>query len=165
MKSAKTISEFIELLKSRNLVLADERKAEHFLFQNNYYRLSGYWRKYQINPDNGDNNFKRDTTLGEILAIYELDALLRNFLQKGIGIFEICFRSKFAYYMAHSETNGQFLYLRQDSYNDKISKNEKLEDLLISIEAELNRSKEKCVTHYKNKNENIPIWVAVEIFY
>jgi len=163
MKSAKTISEFIELLKSRNLVLADERKAEYFLFQNNYYRLSGYWRKYQINPDNGDNNFKRDTTFEEILAIYELDALLRNLLQKGIGIFEICFRSKYAYYMAHSETNGQFLYLQQDSYNDKISKNEKLEDLLISIEKELERSKEKCVIHYKSKNEDIPIWVAVEV--
>jgi abortive infection bacteriophage resistance protein len=78
MKSAKTISEFIELLKSRNLILTDEHKAEHFLFQNNYYRLSGYWRKYQINPDNGDNNFKKDTIFEEILVIYELDTLLRN---------------------------------------------------------------------------------------
>jgi len=163
MKPAKTILEFIGLLKSRNLIFKDERKAECFLFQNNYYRLSGYWRKYQIDPDNGDNNFKKDTIFEEILVIYELDTLLRHLLQKGIGIFEICFRSKFAYYMAHSEENGQFLYLRQDSYNDKISKNEKLEDLFISIEAELNRSKEKCVTHYKSKNENIPIWAAVEV--
>jgi abortive infection bacteriophage resistance protein len=55
MKSAKTTLEFIELLKSRGLIFADEHKAECFLFQNNYYRLSGYWRKYQINPDEGDD--------------------------------------------------------------------------------------------------------------
>jgi len=163
MKPAKTTADLINLLKTRNLTFADESKAEDFLFQNNYYRMSGYWRKYQVNPDEGNDNFKENTTFEGIVAIYELDALLRNLLQKGIGIFEICFRSKIAYYMAHSEASGQFLYLQQDFYNDKISKNEKLEDLLISIEKELNRSKEKCVVHYKNKCENIPIWVAIEV--
>jgi abortive infection bacteriophage resistance protein len=163
MKPARTTADLINLLKTRNLTFANERKAENFLFQNNYYRLSGYWRKYQINPDEGDDNFKDNTTFEKIIAIYELDALLRNLLQKGIGIFEICFRSKIAYYMAHSEASGQFLYLQQDFYSNKISKNEKLEDLLISIEKELSRSKEKCVTHYKSKNESIPIWVAIEV--
>lgn len=163
MKPSKTISELIELLKARNLIFADEHKAEDFLFQNNYYRLSGYWRKYQTNPDSGDNNFKDGTAFEKILAIYELDASLRNLLQRGLGIFEISFRSKIAYCMAHSEPNGQFLYLLQNSYNNKISKNEKPEDLLISIKKELERSKEKCVIHYKNKNEDIPIWAAIEV--
>jgi len=163
MKPARTTADLINLLKTRNLTFANESKAERFLFQNNYYRLSGYWRKYQINPDEGSDNFKENTTFEEIVAIYELDALLRNLLQKGIGIFEICFRSKIAYYIAHSEANGQFLYLQPNFYNNKISKNEKLEDLLKSIENELSRSKEKCVVHYKNKGENIPIWAAIEV--
>jgi abortive infection bacteriophage resistance protein len=163
MKPAQTISEMIKLLKTRNLIFADEQKAENFLFQNNYYRLSGYWRKYQINPENGDKNFEDSTNFEKILAVYELDALLRNLLQKGLGIFEICFRSKFAYYMAHSELRGQFLYLRHNSYNDKISKNEKPEDLLVSIEKELSRSNEECVMRYKSKNEDIPVWAAVEV--
>jgi abortive infection bacteriophage resistance protein len=163
MKPAKTTSDLINLLKTRNLTFANEHKAEVFLLQNNYYRLSGYWRKYQIDPDKGDNNFKDGIAFEKILAIYELDTQLRNLLHKGMGIFEICFRSKIAYYMAHSNANGQFLYLEQNSYNNKISKNEKPEDLLLSIEKELSRSKEKCVTHYKNRNEDIPIWAAIEV--
>jgi abortive infection bacteriophage resistance protein len=163
MKQAKAILDLIELLKSRNLGFEDELKAERFLLQNNYYRLSGYWRKYQINPGKGDDNFENNITFEKIVAIYELDALLRNLLQKGLGIFEICFRSKFAYYMAHSEPNGQLLYLSQNSYDNKVSKNEKPEDLLISIKKELNRSREKCIVHYKNKNEDIPIWAVIEV--
>ncbi|MDR2579874.1 MAG: Abi family protein [Fibromonadaceae bacterium] len=163
MKTAKTIAELIELLESRSLIFADERKAENFLLQNNYYRLSGYWRRYQTCPDKGDNGFADGTSFEKVVGIYRLDASLRNYLQNGLGVFEICFRSKFAYYMAHSEANGQFLYLHQSSYGNKVSKNEKPDDLLTSIKKELNRSKEKCVIHYKRKNEDIPIWAAVEV--
>ena len=106
MKIAKTIQEQIEFLKSQNLIFEDESKAEQFILENNYYRLADYWWKYQIDPDKGKNNFIDNTTFEQIIALYELDALLGNILQKGIRIFEVCFRSKFAYYMAHSEPNG-----------------------------------------------------------
>lgn len=163
MKEAKTIAELIELLKSRNLIFENESKAERLLLQNNYYRLSGYWRKYQIDPDKGNDCFVDNTTFEKIATIYELDALLRNLLLKGIGIFEICFRSKFAYDMAHSGIDGQFLYLQQAAYSNKVSKNERPEDLLASINNELNRSKDKCIIHYKKKAEGIPIWAAMEV--
>ncbi|MCL2183784.1 MAG: Abi family protein [Chitinispirillia bacterium] len=163
MKQPKTISEQIELLKSRNLIINDEIEAAQFLSKNNYYRLSGYWRKYQIDPDNSKDLFIAGTTFEMIANIYELDAQLRNLLQKGIGIFEICFRSKFAYCMAHSKPNGQLTYMQQDSYSNKVSKNENIGDLLIKINEELSRSNEKYIKHYKEKNEDIPIWAAVEI--
>jgi abortive infection bacteriophage resistance protein len=163
MKPARTIPEQIALLKSRNLIFEDEIKAAQFLSRNNYYRLSGYWRKYQIDPDKGENNFVDNTIFEKVATIYELDALLRNLLQKGMGIFEICFRSKFAYYMAHSEPDGQLLYLRQNSYNNKISEKENPKDLLDKINMEIERSKEKFATHYKERKEDIPIWVAIEI--
>jgi abortive infection bacteriophage resistance protein len=131
--------------------------------ENNYYRLSGYWRKYQKAPANSDDNFVDGTTFEKIVDIYELDVLLRNLLQRGIGVFEISFRSKFAYFMAHSEPNGQFSYLRQVSYNNNISNNENFGDLLEKIKDELKRSNEKYIKHYKSKNEDIPIWAAVEI--
>jgi abortive infection bacteriophage resistance protein len=163
LKQAITIPEQINLLKSRKLVFEDELKAEQFLLKNNYYRLSGYWRKYQTNPDNDDDTFINGATFEKIVAIYELDAQLRNLLQKGTGVFEICFRSRFAYYMSLSEPNGQLSYLQQNSYSDKISKNEKLEDLLKKIKGELDRSNEKSLIHYKKIGEDVPIWAAVEI--
>jgi hypothetical protein len=94
MKPAKTIPEQIEILRLRNLNFEDESKVRQFLLENNYYRLSGYWRKYQIDPDKGENNFINNITFEQIATIYELDALLINLLQKGIRIFEICFRSR-----------------------------------------------------------------------
>ena len=164
MKPQKTISELIDLLKSRNLTFEDSFSAEKLLSQINYYRLSGYWRKYQINPDKNDNNFVAETTFEKIIEIYELDTALRNLLQKGLGIFEICFRSKFAYHFAHSAENGQLLYLQQKSYdNSKISENEKPSELLEKIEKELERSKEKFILHFKRKGEKIPVWAAVEV--
>jgi abortive infection bacteriophage resistance protein len=162
MKPIINISQQIELLKSRNLIFEDEFKAEQFILQNNYYRLAGYWRKYQVNFDKGKNNFVDNTTFEQIVTLYELDALLGNILQKGFRIFEVCFRSKLAYYMVHSEPNGKFLYLQQNFYSNKISDKEKLEDLLIKINKEINRSKNKFVKHYQ-KIENIPIWVAIEM--
>ena len=163
MESAITISEQIEILKSRNLLFENESKAEQFILENNYCRLAGYWEKYLINLDEGESNFIFNTTFEKIVAIYELDALLRNLLQKGVGVFEICFRSKFAYYMAHSEPNGQYLYLEQSSYINNISKYESPEDLLKSINKEIERSNEKFIEHYKQINKKIPICSAIEI--
>jgi abortive infection bacteriophage resistance protein len=163
MKHPRTASEQIQLLKSRNLVIENELAAERFLLENNYYRLSGYWRKYQKAPDSNDDRFIDGTTFEKIVAIYELDVLLRNLLQKGTGIFEISFRSKFAYFMAHSEPDGQLSYLQQVSYNNNISNNEKIGDLVEKIKDELKRSSEKYIKHYKGINEDIPIWAAVEI--
>jgi abortive infection bacteriophage resistance protein len=64
--------------------------------------------------------------------------------------------------MAHSESNGQFLYLQQNSYNNKVIDNEKPEDLLKKIHKELNRSNQKSVKHYQEINKDIPIWIAIE---
>jgi len=163
MKQATTISEQIGLLKSRGLTFKDESTAGILLSRNNYYRLSGYWRKYQVDPSGKNDTFLRDTIFEDIIEIYELDTALRNLLQKGIGIFEICFRSHFAYSIAHSAPNGQFLYLAQSSYIDKTSRDEDVGDLLIKINDELLRSNEKYVSHFRAINEVIPVWVAVEI--
>jgi abortive infection bacteriophage resistance protein len=163
MKNAKNTTEQIELLKSRNLIFENESNAKRLLLQHSYYRLSGYWRKYQIDDKNCANNFIKETTFEKIIEIYVLDMLLRNILQKGLGIFEVCFRSNFAYYMALSGENGQFLYLQPNSYSNKISENENPEELLVKIKKELTRSNEKCIKYYREKGENVPIWAAIEI--
>jgi abortive infection bacteriophage resistance protein len=163
MKPAKTTLEQVTFLKSRNLIFENELKAAKFIQQNSYYRLAGYWRKYQVNPDKVQTHFVENTTFEKIVSIYELDALLRNLLRKGIDVFEICFRSKFAYYMSHSEPNGQFLYLQQNSYNNKVSKGEKPEDMLIKINKEISRAKEKFSKNDQQTSEYIPIWVAIEM--
>jgi len=89
MKLPTTMSEQINLLKSRGLVFNDEVKAINTLLHNNYYRLTGYWRKYQINPDAKDDRFVNNTKFEDIIEIYTIDAKLRNLLLEGLGIFEV----------------------------------------------------------------------------
>lgn len=163
MKQALTTFEQVQLLKSRKLLFNDEQRAELFLLKNNYYRVSGYWRKFQKNPGINDDDFIDGIMFEDIVTIYELDAQLRHILQKGLGVFEICFRSAFAYHVAHSCPDGAQSYLQLSSYNNRISKGEHPEELLIAINHELQRSREKSIEHYKNKNENVPIWATVEV--
>jgi len=163
MKPSTTITAQIKLLKMRGLYFNDVDTARAILLQNNYYRLTGYWRKYQIDPDNDDDRFKDNVTFESIVEIYRIDTALRNLLLRGIEIFEICFRSVFAYYVAHSVPNGSTAYLEQNSYTNNVSKNELPEDLLAKINGDLQRSTEKYVDHFKQLGQPLPIWVAVEV--
>jgi len=163
MKPALTVEEQLTLLKSRNLIFEREDEADNTLSLNNYYRLSGYWRNFQIDPKNGNNDFKEGVKFEKILEIYNLDFQLRNLLLKGIGIFEVSFRSKLSYYIAHSQEQGMYSYLTAETYTDKVSKGEKVEDLLFKINKELEISKEISIAHYRAKKETVPIWAAVEV--
>jgi abortive infection bacteriophage resistance protein len=155
IKPPTLISEQIRILKSRNLIIEDEAKAGDILLKYNYYRLAGYWQKYKINPYN--NYFKNNITFEQIIAIYELDMLLKGLLQQGIGIFEVCFRTRFAYHTAH--LNGGYSYLKPDSY---IMNNEKPGEFIKEIWDEMNHSKDKSIKHDMQIYDHLPIWAAVE---
>jgi len=140
MKSPITIIKQLDQLKTRGLVFKDETQAKDILLQNNYYRLTGYWRKYQIDPDHKNDQFIRGITFEDVVEIYELDIALRSLLLEGIGRFEVCFRSYLAYHIAHSTQDGSIIHLKLDSYNNRIFHDEKPEDLLKQINTELKRS-------------------------
>ncbi|WP_176491692.1 Abi family protein [Curtobacterium sp. 'Ferrero'] len=67
-KPARTIAEQIDLLESRGLRLgAGERnRLARLLMSHGYYRLSGYWRYFQVAPHLGDDRFRPDATLDDI---------------------------------------------------------------------------------------------------
>ena len=47
-KPAKTIDQMIALMSERGLVITDEAELRQVLFDCNYYRLSGYFRSFQV---------------------------------------------------------------------------------------------------------------------
>src|SRR5689334_14209107 len=112
VKPALAIHQQIELLVRRGLPVPlpsdadwDTRQSEYhsimrLLVDNNYYRLSGYWRYFQIDPRKGDNQFAAATTIGHIENVYTLDNQLRAILLEGLSVLEVTFRSRFAYYLA-----------------------------------------------------------------
>jgi abortive infection bacteriophage resistance protein len=175
-KPARSIPEQIELLVERGLPIPlpshddyEEQKAEyhaavHLLIDNNYYRLSGYWRYFQVRPGLGDNRFTAAATVAHIKSTYIFDSDLRCILMEGLSILEVTFRSRLAYYMAVAMPVD--CYLDASSYLDKQDRYANvLRDLLIAdIDDELRRSKEKFVAHHVAKDEGVPIWAAVEVF-
>lgn len=166
-KPGKNLSELVQLLRDRSLPVtsSEEISLVRFLLDVNYYRASGYWRYFQVAPHLGDNKFKTGTTLAQILDAYEFDLGLRNILLEGLSVFEIAFRSRFAYYFAQSLPQGSYLVM--DTYVDESVPTDKgdrpLAELVISaINEDLQRSKEPFIVRHRNSQTTPPIWVAVE---
>ncbi|RIY22270.1 DNA-binding protein, partial [Bifidobacteriaceae bacterium VN002] len=52
-KPPKSVDDMIQLMKTRELVVTDENNLKSMLYNCNYYRLSGYFRVFQIDPSSG----------------------------------------------------------------------------------------------------------------
>ena len=79
---------------SKNIMLTMLEKA---LYDNNYFRLSGYFRVFQKNPTHSDNNFIDGTTANDFLIIYNLNSQLRSLILQGTALLEVTLRSHIAY--------------------------------------------------------------------
>lgn len=55
-KYFKTHEDLAILLIDRGLQVADEETLREYLTKNSYYRFSGYFREFQVDLRNGENN-------------------------------------------------------------------------------------------------------------
>lgn len=163
-KPAKTIDQMIALMSERGLVITDETELRRVLFDCNYYRLSGYFRSFQVNPAAGDNRYKPGTRDVDFLVPYAMDEKLRNIILKGIAKVELTLRSRIAYLLA-SDGNA-YTYMDPGSYRDVRNKRGELlrDNLLRNMDKWMRMSKEVCMQHYRRKGEPVPVWAAVETF-
>lgn len=146
----------IELLIGRGLLVSDREKAEKFLNQVNYYRLSAYCLPFEIKR----HQFHPGVTFERIRELYEFDRRLRFLIDEALEVVEISIRTAVSYYLANKY--GPFAHEEDKIFFDKNRHSE----WLLKIHEETNRSKETFVEHYKNKYEGfpqIPIWMAVEV--
>ncbi|MCK4993982.1 MAG: Abi family protein [Candidatus Omnitrophica bacterium] len=146
----------IELLTSRGLVVSDCEKAEQFLSQVNYYRLSAYCLPFEIKR----HQFHPGVIFEKIQKLYEFDRRLRFLIDEALEVIEISVRTAVSYYLANKY--GAFAHEESKIFFNK----KKHFEWLIKIHEEIKRSKETFVEHYKNKYKGfpqIPIWMAVEV--
>ncbi len=133
-----------------------------------YFRLSGYWRYFQIDPASGLNDFMPGTSLSDVLDVYDKDAQLRNLLLEGMAEVEIALRSILVARMCVPGGPGLEYFdpssydgTRFDKYNNNL-RNQLLREMNDNIE----RSKERHVVHHRKKAgvNGVPMYVAVESF-
>lgn len=173
-KPALSIPQQIELLVERGLPVPlpihedwEERQPEYhvvarLLVDNNYYRLSGYWRYFQVRPARGDNRFTAAGTVAQIASVYTFDHDLRSILMEGLAALEVTFRSRLAYFIADGMSVDCYTDAR--SFVSDRGNGIVMRDVLITdIEKELARSKERFVAHHLAKGEAVPVWALVEV--
>ena len=154
LKPPKTIQEQISLMESRGIIFDDIEKAKKILIEHNYYRLTGYMYQFK---ENG-SKYKNGIRFKKIYAIYDFDKSLRTCLFELIGILEISFKTKLAYFMCHKY--GSDFYVKKDIFKDGyLYKNFKK-----IIKKCINQSKDKLfIKHHMEKYGRFPFWVLVEI--
>jgi abortive infection bacteriophage resistance protein len=161
VKRARTLDEMLDLLESRGLALGDRDVAGRFLYNENYYRLSGYFRQFQVDPRNGEDNFEPTAELADIRAAYDYNERLTGLLIPALARLERVVRARFAYHVA--QHRGHLAsYLNEAAF---LSAMPDRTAFLDRTSSELLRSKSPMVRRYVRGEDlsELPIWVAVEV--
>lgn len=154
-KEFKTIEEQIEILRSRGLLINDEKVASEFLVRNNYYRISGYsltLRDHDV--------FSKNASFKNIIDIYEFDHDFRHILLNYIEEIEVTIKSIYAYEFSKEFTGigylNQSLFTNEEKYTCIMEKAEK--------QKEKRRESEAYIKHYVEElHEELPLWAYVDL--
>lgn len=172
-KVFKSISEQIELLKSKNLKFVDEVTAAQNLSNFGYYEIiNGYRTTFLDLSSTEECRFKDGTTFEDIFALYYFDSKLRTAILGPLDYAENNLKQKLAYILAENYGLDFTDYISEkvfDRTGDKLPKPDKGKKLFNSRDLffyEMKKIKNRNVhpiKHYReNHNGQIPPWILVK---
>ena len=85
-KEFKTLSEQIEILKSKGLVIDNPEYAKEVLMRENYFFLNGY--RHLFMRSSVDKRYIEGCTFEELYSLFLFDRTFRNILFKNILVIE-----------------------------------------------------------------------------
>ena len=154
-KPFKSISEQVNLLKARGLIIDDLPYAYNVLSHVNYYRLSGYSLTLREN-----DQFHSSVTLEQIMQVYNFDAELRVALLYLLEYIEIAFRTHVGYF--HAEKYGPVGYMDKSSFVNESYYIQFTQEIFKLIQK--NGKNEIFIKHHIEKYKGqFPIWVIVDL--
>ncbi len=155
-KPALTISDQINLLESRGLIITDKTKAEKYLANISYYRLSAYMYPFK---NLITDKFVKETVFEDVLNLYLFDRELRLLVFDAIERIEIAFRTQLIYQPAIK--SGAFWFEDDKFFDDK----NRLTEHLRKLDNEVTQSYEVFITHFFDKYEENcpPVWMSFEV--
>ena len=113
-KTATTVEEQLEILKSRGLIIDNEEKAKEILLDIGYFRLGFYWFPFEKSyprKRNRTHEFKEDSHFKDAVTLYYFDFDLRNLFLKYISRVEINFRTTLIYHTSLKYPDNPFWYV------------------------------------------------------
>ena len=90
-KHFRTLDEQVEILKSKNMVIANEDYAKSVLLRENYFFLNGYRHLFMVS--NEERFYKKGTTFEELYSLFLFDRTFRTICFKNLLIIENNFKS------------------------------------------------------------------------
>lgn len=130
---------------------------------NNYYRLSAYFRPFQEDPANSGNSFRLGTKASNFLTPFTMDERFRQLILESTSRLELTLRARFAYNLAQNDnayTYDEPMSYRDIAYPDGTLKRD---SLISNIKGWVSRSHEVCIRHYRHQHEKPPVWAVVEV--
>lgn len=153
-KPTKSPEDLVQQLKQRGLIIKDEERAERYIRNIGYYRLSAYMFPFLKDPK-AAHKFKPGVTFDHVLCLYRFDKKLRILLFNEIEKIEVAFRAA----MVDTMTNrtGDIFWMTNPCFIRPVT--------LSLIKREYNRSTEDFITHFKKSYSNPypPAWMISEI--
>nr|DAH37242.1 MAG TPA: Abi-like protein [Caudoviricetes sp.] len=155
LKEPKTYTEQLEILKSRGLIVLNEKEALNKLSTMNYYSISGYLHSFKIDK----NRYQEDITFEHIIKIMQCDRRIKSVIMYALDLIENSLKTKLAYVLAHE--TGALGYL-----NERYFKNATEHDIFkVKFMDNINRNRKLPFVkhHYQNYGGKFPVWVATEL--
>lgn len=157
-KPATTITQQIETLKNRGLIILPEDDAEHILSNISYYRLGEYW--YSMQDDKAQHTFRPNSKFSEVIFLYQFDKELRLLLFDVIAKIEISLRTKLIYHLSHEVDPWWFQNF------ELFADSKALVKTLSNLEEEITRTKDVTIkNHLKKHRDDLrfpPSWKSLE---
>lgn len=158
-KKPLSFPEQIHQLINRGLIIDDVNKAEVYLKNISYYRLSAYWYTFLEVPQS-NHVFKPNSNFNDVINTYIFDRKLRFLLFEEIERIEIALRTQIIYNYCHEFGNNWYenksLFTKSQYYY-------KFNELMQN---ELEKTNEVFIRHYKatyTQPENPPAWMILEL--
>ena len=154
-KDFKALDEQIAILKARGLNIPDEVAAKHFLYKNNYYRVSGYSLTLRTH-----DVFAKSATFQNIIDIYNFDHELRHILLKYMEIIEVAVKSIYSH--EFTKVHGATGYLNANYFTDPA----RHADILSNAEKQKIRRlpHEAYLKHFVEElKQDVPLWAYVDL--
>ena len=153
-KPAKSSIDLVNQLKQRGLIIDDEMRAERYLDNIGYYRLSAYMYPFLKDPKTA-HQYKPGVTFDQVLRLYRFDKKLRVILFNEIEKIEVAFRA--AVVNTITDMSGDIFWMTNPSFVNAGTIN--------LIQREYDRSTEDFITHFKATYSDPfpPAWILSEI--
>lgn len=158
-KTYKKPDELVKLMQSRGLLFKDTQRAERYIQNIGYYRLSAYMYPLLEYPKT-NHKFKDDSTFDKVLMLYRFDKKLRIILFNEIEKIEVAVRESIM--NMTTERTGDMYWLTNHSHfhDQNIYNNSK-----NLLKKEFDRSTEDFIEHFKHTYTEPfpPAWILGEL--